>query len=285
MELLTLKGGITRQAADPAPAGPRYVLDTNVVPAAPLAPRRGRRRVPEVISHDRAVMRDLVLGALLAPQFVRDEEPREVGAYTTDNTRDSFPKRLLEERSEVPTEGGEAGRLPREYVVSLARGTTRVIASETRKKKTSSIPLGPLAFQDAHVVRALSKLDSGHQHWLRYAYGDSKDWADESGSVVALWALFEPKLGKAQGKTLQKAKGLAHLAVQDMKLFMNCHRSNYGAGRLQQLLGVTDVNWRKHWTGRWEALRSLVLAMDQAALEALHLELADYPFVLLDRGL
>ncbi|MDT4872916.1 Phage antitermination protein Q [compost metagenome] len=102
---------------------------------------------------------------------------------------------------------------------------------------------------------------------------------------MALWALFEPKLGKAQGKTLQKAKGLAHLAVQDMKLFMNCHRSNYGAGRLQQLLGVTDVNWRKHWTGRWEALRSLVLAMDQAALEALHLELADYPYVLVERGL
>ena len=284
MQTLTLKGGVpfTRRPSPVSPSG-LYVLDDS---ASPVARRSVRSpRVPQVIAHDRATMRDLVLGAFLGPQFFREDEPARAAEYTTEKTRDAFPARLAEDLAPVPTEGGPDGRLPKEYVTSLARGTTRVIASETRKKKTSAIPLGPLAFQDAHIVRAVSQLQPGHQAWLRYAYADSKVWDDESGAVVGVWAIYEPRLGKLQAKSLQKAKGLAHLAVQDIKLFLNCARSNYGAGRLCELLGVTDVNYRKHWSARWQGLRDAVLELDGLALEELARRMKGYDFVLMDRGL
>ncbi|MCF4981999.1 hypothetical protein GIW56_22975 [Pseudomonas gessardii] len=281
MQTLTLKGGVS--SARPATPSGLYVLDDS---ARPVAPRPVRaRRAPEVMTHDRAIMRDLVLGAFLGPQFFREDEPARAAEYTTDKTRDAFPARLAADLAAVPTEGGPDGRLPKEYVTSLARGTTRVIASETRKKKASAVPLGPLAFQDAHIVRAVGQLQPGHQAWLRYAYADSKAWDDESGAVVGVWGIYEPRLGKLQAKSLQKAKGLAHLAVQDMKLFVNCARSNYSAGRLCELLGVTDVNYRKHWSARWQGLRDAVLELDSQALEELVRLLKGYDFVLLDRGL
>ncbi len=261
-----------------------YVIDT----PAPVwnAPSLGvARHGPAVTDHDRAVMRDLVLGAFLAPQHFREDDGKRVGAYTSENTRDAIPASILEERAECPVNGAPPGRLPSAYVAALAKGTTRVIASETRPKKKSSIPLGPMAFQDARIVRAVGQLAPEHQHWIRYAYADSKAWDDEAGAVVALWASYEPQLGKVQAKTQQKAKGLAHLAVQDVKRFVNAGKELHAACRLRELLGVSVPNWDQHWCPRWQAMRSEVFAMDRRALTALCKELAGFRFVLMDRGL
>lgn len=285
MQTLTLKGGIHREAPA-APPGSIFVLD-DIAPALPaaLAECRRRRRSPEVTSHDQAVMRDLVLGAFLGPQHFSDEERADVGSYTTENTRDSFPRLLLEDLSQVKTEDGPDGRLPREYVASLARGTTRVIASETRPKKKSAIPLGPLAFQDAHIVRAVAQLQPEHQQWLKYAYADSADWADEAGAAVELWKRYEPKLGKVQAKTVKKVRGLVHLAIQDAKRFINSGKALHAPGRVRELLDVSEPNWDQHWSPRWQEMRNTAIGLDRDALAALVKAVGDYQYVLLDRGL
>jgi hypothetical protein len=271
------------RAPKPRPAPLSYYVIDEPVEQAALEPVP-QRRVAVVTTHDRAVMRDLVLGAFLGPQHFREDDGRRVGAYTTENTRDAFPSHL-EALRECPTDSGESGRLPPAYVAALAKGTTRVIASETRPKKKSSTPLGPLAFQDARIVRAVGQLAPEHQHWIRYAYADSKAWDDEAGAVVALWARYEPQLGKVQAKTKQKAKGLAHLAVQDAKRFVNAGKELHAAGRLRELLGVSTPNWDQHWCPRWQGMRNEVFAMDRDALTALCKQLAGFRFVLMDRGL
>lgn len=122
MQTLTLKGGVS--FARPAAPSDLYVLDDS---ARTVAQRPARaRRAPEVMTHDRAIMRDLVLGAFLGPQFFREDEPARAAEYTTDKTRDAFPARLAADLAAVPTEGGPDGRLPKDYVTSLARGTTRI---------------------------------------------------------------------------------------------------------------------------------------------------------------
>lgn len=266
----------------PAP-GPIFVLAEDP-PADRAAPHEIRRKLTAPTSHDRAVMRDLVLGAFLGPQHFREDDGTYVAPYTTENTRDTFPPHL-EALRECPTDNGEAGRLPSAYVAALAKGTTRVIASETRPKKKSAVPLGPLAFQDARIVREVGLLDPEHQHWIRYAYADSTAWDDEAGAVVALWGRYEPQLGKVQAKTRKAAKGLAHLAVQNAKRFINAHQDLHHPYRLRELLGVTEANWDKHWSPRWQAMKNEAFAMDAAALGALCKRLQGFNFVLLDRGL
>ncbi|OWI91734.1 bacteriophage antitermination protein Q [Pseudomonas aeruginosa] len=283
METLSLSSRPARSSASPV-SGAVYVLDHTESPAKPAAKIKPRP-LPEVIEHDRAIMRDLVLGAFLGAQHFREDDGKFVGQYTTENTREAFPAHLEALRECRAEDGDHVGRLPAAYVASLAKGTTRVIASETRPKKKASIPLGPLAFQDAHVVRAVAGLPPELQHWIRYAYADSKVWDDEAGAVAALWARHEPTLGKIQAKTLQKVRSLAHLAVQDVKLAANCGKVLHQPARLQQLLGVTVANWDKHWAGRWQALRETLLELDREALTALCKAMRGYGFVLLDRGL
>ncbi|NPZ19531.1 hypothetical protein DZ956_022410 [Pseudomonas aeruginosa] len=283
MQTLSLSSRIVSTRPRPV-SSEAFVLDC-VDPVPATAPRVKARPVPAVIEHDRAIMRDLVLGAFLGAQHFHEGDGKFVGQYTSENTRETFPAHL-EALRECPAEGADqVGRLPAAYVASLAKGTTRVIASETRPKKKSSIPLGPLAFQDAHVVRAVAGLAPELQHWIRYAYADSKVWADEAGAVAFLWARHEPTLGKIQAKTLQKVRGLAHLAVQDVKRTANSGKPLHQPARLQQLLGVSVANWDKHWAGRWQALRETLLEIDREALTELCGAMRGYGFVLLDRGL
>src|SRR5690606_17302680 len=84
----------------PRPAKPRpapvtyYVIDE---PVDPVPVAAAPRRPPAVTTHDRAVMRDLVLGAFLGPQHFREDDGKRVAAYTIENTRDAVPARILEE--------------------------------------------------------------------------------------------------------------------------------------------------------------------------------------------
>lgn len=282
MELLTLSSR-GWPAAAPAP-GPVYVLGEAPAPAQP-ARLEVRRQVQAVTDHDRNIMRDLVLGAFLGPQHFREDDGTYVAPYTTETTRDAFPAHLEELRECRTPDGQLSGRLPAAYVAGLAKGTTRVIASETRPKKKSAVPLGPLAFQDARIVREVGRLAPEHQHWIRYAYADSLAWDDEQGAVVALWARYEPELGKVQAKTRKAAQGLAHLAVQNAKRFINAGQDLHHPYRLRELLGVTEANWDKHWSPRWQGLKAAAFAMDRAALGALCKQLDGFRFVLLDRGL
>lgn len=239
--------------------------------AAPVARRpRPAWRVPEVTLQDLQWLRERLLFAFLAPGDYRDDRPPQkiVGAYDTSCTRDAFPRWRAEELAECPADGGQAKRLPLDYVASLARDTTRVTVSETRKKKASSDPLPPSAFDDARLVRIVAAQAPACRHWLRYAYADSKEWADEAGAVVELWARVAPGLGKMQAKTLAKAKGLAHLAVQHGKRYANAGTELYSAARLAELLGVTTSNYDQHWRPRWKALLEALERLDEQALRA-----------------
>lgn len=264
-------------AADAAPAAPA---------PARRAPRQ-RRRPEQIDEQDVGNMRELVLGAYLAPQHYREGDGTYVAAYTTERLKGEFiPAEMLDERAKCLTPVGTTnGRLPKAYVAALAKGTTRVIASETRPKKKSSIPLGPLAFQDARVAREVGQLAPEQGQWLRYAYGDSKVWDDEAGIVCALWARVEPLLGKLQTKTRDRTKALVHLAVQEGKSLRNSGRLFYSGPHLAQLVGVTETNWRQHWAERWAIMADELFMLDREALRALAKRLEGYDYLLVDRGI
>lgn len=245
----------------PGPCSRPVVKERSKVPAGPTA-------------QDLVWLREWLLFAYLAPTDYRETdrpaEPDGVGVIETARLRDAFPRYRANDLAECPLDGDdEAKRLPFDYVASLARDTTRVTCSETRKKKKSAIPLGPTAFEDAHLVRTVAKLAPELSRWIRYAYADSLVWEDEAGCVVTLWARVAPQLGKMQGKTLQRAKGLAHLAVQHHKHLTNAGQSRYDGPALALLLGVSDVNFRQHWRARWDAMQSVLDKLDTGALEAL----------------
>jgi len=258
------------------------LVDEPVPSPAPLRARRQARR--EIDAQIIGSMRDLVLVSYLGAQFADERDHAGVAQYTTEKTRDAFPRRLLEELGECITEGGPAGRLPADYVASLARSTTRVVASETRPKKKGAVLLGPFAYQDAHVIKTIGALAPEYGQWLRYAYGDSRVWDDEQGSVVALWARVEPLLGKLQAKTLQRVRALSHLAVQAGKERMNSGREIHGSEKLMQLLQVARGNFDMHWAPRWKLYADQVARLDRDALSALAIALGDFDFVIVDRG-
>ena len=249
------------------------VLDVIHMPPS-VQIRRGRSGSAP-IAQDLVWLREWLLFAYLAPTGYRESEgPEPVATWVAVDERkplrDAFPRSRAAELGECPLEGAEApGRLPFDYVASLARDTTRVTCSETRAKKKSSIPLGPTAFEDAHLVRTVATLATEQSRWIRYAYADSVVWDDEAGCVVTLWARAAGQLGKMQGKTLRRAKGLAHLAVQHHKHLKNAGKSRYDGQHLALLLGVSDVNYRQHWRARWDAMQSVLDELDTGALEAL----------------
>jgi len=263
-------------AADSAPAAPAPVR---------RAPRQ-RRRPGQIDEQDVGNMRELVLGAYLAPQHYREDDGTYVAPYTTERLKGEFiPAEMLDERALCQADDGQVTRLPKAYVAALAKGTTRVIASETRPKKKSSIPLGPLAFQDARVAREVGQLATEQGQWLRYAYGDSKVWDDEAGIVCALWARVEPLLGKMQPKTRDRTRALVHLAVQEGKSLRNSGRLFYSGPHLAQLVGVTETNWRQHWAERWAIMADELFMLDREALRALAGRLEGYEYLLIDRGI
>lgn len=262
--------GLSLGYSPAAPAAP--AIEYWAVQAVELVERRAprvRRTVPSIVCQDLQWMRERLMFAFLAPSDYRDDRPEQklLGAFDTTTTRDAFPRYRAQELAECPADCEGARRLPLDYVVSLARDTTRVTVSETRKKKSSSHPLAPTAFEDAHLVRIVGAMEPMHRHWLRYAYADSSDWADEAGAVVELWRRALPSFGKLQGKTLQKLKGLAHLAVQDHKRQANAGLSIYKAADLARLLGVTEPNYDQHWRARWQRLHDVLAEIDRHSLE------------------
>ena len=108
MEALSLSSRPVASSACPV-SGALYVLDRTESPAKPSAKIKPRP-LPEVIEHDRAVMRDLVLGAFLGAQHFREDDGKFVGQYTTENTRG--PSRRTSRRC--------ASALPRMVITSVA---------------------------------------------------------------------------------------------------------------------------------------------------------------------
>lgn len=203
-------------------------------------------------AQDLAFIRRTVVYAHATPSPRRVSEGGEVASYCDDIYRDRLPP---------------AG--PSRWSAEMKRASTRLVASPTRAKPKSTLPLPPWAFDDAEVVAAIRTLPADYQHWLRYAYADSREWMDEQGVAVALWRRFEPTLANARPKTLKACKGLAHLATQ-------CHKSRKNSGkvlvepaRLQELLEITRANWDKHWAPRWNAMHGILNQLDREALEAL----------------
>lgn len=163
----------------------------------------------------------------------------------------------------------------RQREIEMSRLATRLSVSATREKPKSSMPLPPWAFDQARLVNGIRRLPPVHQHWLRYAYGDSSQWDDERSVTVALWEQFEPTLVNVQAKTRQTCKGLAHLAVQDHKALKNSGRGR-SIWHVRELLGVTETSWDRHWRQRWQRMHAILGALDLSALHALW-EATDVP--------
>lgn len=274
---LTLKGPNTflwsapREALQSKSLGAFVLVDEGELLDAPEvpAPRARRRSIDEqVISN----MRDLALVSFLGAQFPDDKDRPAPVAYTTENTRDCRPAGLTE--ADLMTRGAE----------DLKRVTTRLHATATRPKKKGGTLLGPFAYQDAHVIKAIGTLEPAYGQWLRYAYGDSRQWEDEQGSVVALWARVQPLLGKMQAKTLDRMRALSHLAVQAGKARLNSGREIHGSEKLMQLLQVNRGNYDVNWAPRWKLYAEQIERLDRDALQALAKALGDFEYVIEGRG-
>ncbi|MDM3884661.1 bacteriophage antitermination protein Q [Pseudomonas sp. BCRC 81390] len=267
-ETLTL--GWSGEASSLPQGGPAFMLvDEPVTRPAARAPRPARRVIDaQVISS----MRDLVLASFLGSQFAQDRDNPGPTPYTTEGTRDCRPAGLTD--ADLKTRGAE----------DLKRITTRIHASETRPKKKGGVLLGPFAYQDAHVIKAIGGLAPEYGQWLRYAYGDSRQWEDEQGAVVALWKRAEPLFGKVQTKTLKNIRALAHLATQAGKERMNSGREIHDSEKLMQLLQVKRGNFDVQWAPRWKLYAEQIERLDRDALEALAKALGDFDFVIDGRG-
>lgn len=199
-----------------------------------------------------AFMRRTVFYAHAKPTPRRVIESEVAAPYDTSRFRDRY-KGSASDRREA----------------EMRRESTRVTVSQTRSRPKSSMPLPPWAFDDTKVIRAIATLPEDYQHWLRYAYADSREWCDEQGASVALWRRFEPTIGSVQDKTRKTCKGLAHLAVQCHKSRKNSGKVAHPPARIQQLLGVTRASWDKRWCPRWSAMHDIMNQLDREALEAL----------------
>ncbi|MEC8917796.1 MAG: bacteriophage antitermination protein Q [Pseudomonadota bacterium] len=206
--------------------------------------------MPIATAHDIEFMRRAVIRAHCAVTPLRLVET--TARYTDDEYHDRRHPDVVAQRG-----------------IEMRRASTRVKAWETRPKKKSSMPLPPWAFDDARLVQAIAGIAPAHQHWLRYAYADSREWDDEAGAVRQLWAAFLPTFGRAQGKTLKRAQGLAHLAVQDYRHRCNSGRVRHQPGEVRELLGVKESNWDVHWRPRWKRMMSIMERLDKEALAAL----------------
>ncbi|WP_298727360.1 bacteriophage antitermination protein Q [uncultured Pseudomonas sp.] len=267
----TLHLGWSGEPSSLPPGGPAFVLveDLATVRPAARAPSPARRAIDaQVISS----MRDLVLASFLGSDFAQDRDNPGPTPYTTEGTRDCRPAGLTE--ADLKTRGAE----------DLKRVTTRLHASETRAKKKGAVLLGPFAYQDAHVIKAIGTLAPEYGQWLRYAYGDSRQWEDEQGSVVALWKRAEPLFGKVQAKTLKNIRALAHLATQAGKARLNSGREIHDSEKLMQLLQVKRGNFDVQWAPRWKLYAEQIERLDRDALEALAKALGDFDFVIDGRG-
>lgn len=158
---------------------------------------------------------------------------------------------------------------PLRWEAEMRRASTRVVGHQTRPRPTSNMPLPPWAFDDAALVAAIRGLPPIYQHWLRYAYADSREWADEQGVTVTLWQRFEPTITGAREKTRKACKGLAHLAVQEHKARKNSGRSVHEPATIRDRLQMTEANWDKHWRPKWQTLHRLLDGLDREALTAL----------------
>lgn len=270
----TLFLGWTGDVSRPPQVGPTFIMVDDLDEQGPprpaaRAPRPARRFIDaQVISS----MRDLVLASFLGSQFAEDRDRPGPTPYTVEGTRDCRPAGLTE--ADLKTRGAE----------DLKRVTTRLHASETRPKKKGAVLLGPFAYQDAHVIKTIGTLAPEYGQWLRYAYGDSREWDDEQGAVVALWKRAEPLFGKVQAKTLKNIRALAHLATQAGKARMNSGREIHDSEKLMQLLQVKRGNFDVQWAPRWKLYAEQVERLDRDALEALAKALGDFDFVIDGRG-
>jgi hypothetical protein len=267
----TLSIGWSGPASVLPQGGPSFVLVDESASPRPVAkaPKVKPRTVDaQVVSS----MRDLVLASFLGSSFAEDRDRPGPTPYTTEGTRDCRPAGLTD--ADLKTRGAE----------DLKRVTTRLHATETRAKKKGAVLLGPFAYQDAHVIKAIGGLAPEYGQWLRYAYGDSLQWDDEQGAVVALWKRAEPLFGKVQAKTLKNIRALAHLAIQAGKARMNSGREIHDSEKLMQLLQVKRGNYDVQWAPRWKLYAEQVERLDRDALEALAKALGSFDYVIDGRG-
>ena len=267
----TLSMGWSGTASTLPQGGPSFVLVDE--PAAPLPALKAPRVKPRAIDAQVvSSMRDLVLASFLGSSFAEDRDRPGPTPYTAEGTRDCRPAGLTD--ADRKTRGAE----------DLKRVTTRLHATETRAKKKGAVLLGPFAYQDAHVIKAIGSLAPEYGQWLRYAYGDSSQWDDEQGAVVALWKRAEPLFGKVQAKTLKNIRALAHLATQAGKARMNSGREIHDSEKLMHLLQVKRGNYDVQWAPRWKLYAEQIERLDRDALEALAKALGDFDYVIDGRG-
>jgi len=267
----TLSMGWSGTASTLPQGGPSFVLVDE--PTAPIPAIKAPRVKPRAIDAQVvSSMRDLVLASFLGSSFAEDRDRPGPTPYTTEGTRDCRPAGLTD--ADRKTRGAE----------DLKRVTTRLHATETRAKKKGAVLLGPFAYQDAHVIKAIGSLAPEYGQWLRYAYGDSSQWDDEQGAVVALWKRAEPLFGKVQAKTLKNIRALAHLATQAGKARMNSGREIHDSEKLMHLLQVKRGNYDVQWAPRWKLYAEQVERLDRDALEALAKALGDFDYVIDGRG-
>ena len=135
-------------------------------------------------------------------------------------------------------------------------------------RTSTPVPLPPWVFNLSRTVKAVHALPSLLNHWVRFAYLPTTvdEWQHEAVVARAVWAEFEPTIGKPRAKTLKALKALAYLAQRDYRSRVN-RQETYTVQRLAELAGVSEGNWYHDWQPRWRRLQGILQALDEKALD------------------
>ncbi|MFA0194455.1 bacteriophage antitermination protein Q [Vibrio sp. 10N.222.55.E8] len=133
--------------------------------------------------------------------------------------------------------------------------------------KRSSCPLPPNAFQLSQITRVVCMLPDNLQAWALYAYGPKQEWSAVQAVTHELWQEFlASETTKFRKKKLETLKGMAFLAVQEWRNQVLFEKELHAPGKVQQLLSVSEANWRRDWLPFWRKMGALMAGIDREML-------------------
>lgn len=133
--------------------------------------------------------------------------------------------------------------------------------------KRSSCPLPHNAFELSRITRVVFMLPDNLQAWATYAYGPKQEWSSVQTITHELWQEFlASETCKFRKAKLEKLKGMAFLAVQDWRHQVLFEKELHTPGKIQELLSVSESNWRRDWLPLWRKMGALMAGIDREML-------------------
>lgn len=145
-----------------------------------------------------------------------------------------------------------------------------VRAGETGRFKSSTVLMSNINFVHLSWSRAIRGLPTHQQAWIRYCYGNSNNFADQTIVCEHIWNEFlketERRKIKIKKSTLKVVRSLVWLAVQSSIVKIHTEKDLYKQSYLAFLAGKSKQAWKQNFCDKWHLLTGLCFELDKEAL-------------------